>query len=159
MKQSAAVVFALALAAGEVAAIAQESNWERHLRAGNALVLQGQFADAERSFVSAVREAEKFGPNDQRVAVALASLALFYMNQGQSDKALPFATRALAIRAGKEVQPDRFQFSEESEAAGTTSTHIAMGTFVNGVALTPETVERLAAYGIQVQPGRYSRLR
>lgn len=150
-----AVLVGFALIAGEVAATAQPSTWERNLREGNDLVSHGQYAQAERSYLSAIREAEKFGPNDQRLAVSLASLALFYMSQGQTEKALPLAARALAIRATKEGAADRERFPANGEERERSTPETATGIFVNGVALTPDTVQRLALYGTQVAPGRY----
>src|SRR5688572_27618372 len=115
MKLTTAVFVGFGLVACEVAATAQQATWERNLRTGNEFVSQGQYAQAERSYLSAIREAEKFGPDDQRLALALASLAMLYMNQGQTEKALPLAGRALAIRAGKEAGADRTQLSGNVE--------------------------------------------
>jgi hypothetical protein len=155
MKLSTVIFVGFALVAGEAAAIAQQATWERNLRAGNEFVSQGQYAQAERLYLSAIREAESFGPKDQRLALALASLALLYMNQGQTEKAVPLAARALEIRAGNEAGGDRSQFPANGEPREKPETANNMAVFVNGVALTPDTLQRLAVSGTQVQPGRY----
>ena len=78
-------------------ASAQGTAWERHMAAGVKAYQQGRYADAEKSFQAAVKEAEGFEPQDPRLATSLNNLAELYRYQGQYAKAESLYKRALSI--------------------------------------------------------------
>ena len=67
------------------------------MAAGQQAVQQGNYADAERMFLVAVRKAEEFGLEDRRVAVSLSQLAQVYAGQGKYVEAEPVYLQALKI--------------------------------------------------------------
>ena len=79
-------------------AFAQESNWEKANAAGMETYLEGCYAAAERHWTAALKEAEKFGKQDPRLATSLNNLALLYRAQGKYAQAEPLYKRSLAIR-------------------------------------------------------------
>ncbi len=79
-------------------ASAQGTAWERHMAAGVKAYRQGRYADAEKPFQAAVKEAEGFEPQDPRLAMSLNNLAVLYRHQGQYAKAESLYKRALVIR-------------------------------------------------------------
>ncbi|MFQ5896988.1 MAG: tetratricopeptide repeat protein [Candidatus Methylomirabilia bacterium] len=87
------------------AACASGMSWERHMVAGVRSYHQGRHAEAERSFQAALKEAERRGPEDPRVATTLNNLAVLYKAQGQYAQAEPLYQRALAIK-GKVLGPE-----------------------------------------------------
>ena len=60
----------------------QRQTWESATEAGQQVVQQGNYAEAERILLMAVHEAEKFGLNDRRVSVHLSQLAQVYAGKG-----------------------------------------------------------------------------
>ena len=58
---------------------------------------QGRYAEAEQAHLLAVAEAEKFGPEDRRLALSLNELAALYHTTGRLREAEPLYRRALAI--------------------------------------------------------------
>ena len=79
-------------------AVAQDTAWEKYNKAGMKAYRQGQYAEAEKQWVSALKEAETFGPQDPRLATSLNNLAALYKAQGKYAEAEPLHLRALAIR-------------------------------------------------------------
>ncbi len=79
-------------------AVAQQADWERYMRAGEAAYHQGNYPEAVKQTKAALSAAEAFGPNDPRLATTLNNLALFYNTQGRYAEAEPLYKRALAIR-------------------------------------------------------------
>ena len=73
------------------------SEWEAHLAPGVKLFEQARFAEAEDFFKRARREAEKFGPQDIRLASVLGYLGAVYVSQGQYAQAEPLYKRAQGI--------------------------------------------------------------
>ncbi|MDE3051042.1 MAG: tetratricopeptide repeat protein, partial [Nitrospirota bacterium] len=73
----------------------QQQTWESAMAAGQQAVQQGNYADAERMFLMAVRKAEEFGLEDRRVAVSLSQLAAVYAGQGKYAEAEPVYLQAL----------------------------------------------------------------
>ena len=59
---------------------------------------RGQYAEVEKEFAAAIREAEKFGEQDPRLATSLNALGIPYRAQAKYAKAEPFFRRALVIR-------------------------------------------------------------
>ena len=58
---------------------------------------QGKYAEAEKQLLTALQEAENFGPEDPRLAASLNNLAALYQAQGRSAEAEKLFKRALAI--------------------------------------------------------------
>src|SRR5262245_22398837 len=76
---------------------AQESSWQKHFTEGNQLRNERRYAEAERAYSLALAEAEKFGPEDRRLALSLNELAVVHHSRGQLNEAEPLYRRALAI--------------------------------------------------------------
>lgn len=74
-----------------------QPSWDEAMMAGQHAFEQGRYADAERIFSSAVGKAEAFGPEDRRVAQALAALGQAYAAQNKHAEAEPAYLRALKI--------------------------------------------------------------
>ena len=85
-----------------------QSPWETYNEAGSNAYEQGQYADAEKAWIAALEEAEKFGPRDPRLATSLNNLAILYDAQGKYAETEPLYKRALAI-AEKTLGPDHLQ--------------------------------------------------
>ena len=79
------------------AALAQVEPWQSHMVAGVQAYHQGNYPEAEKHLVAAVKEAEGFGPQDPRLATSLNNLALLYYRQGEYIEAEPLYLRALVI--------------------------------------------------------------
>ena len=79
------VVVGLAcLAAAAVGyAFLQRGPWETQLAAGEEAYQQGNYAEAERQWGSALEEAKRFGTQDPRLATTLNYLGLVYDAQGR----------------------------------------------------------------------------
>ncbi len=75
----------------------QGGQWESYITAGQQAYQQADYAEAEKQFEAALKEAEAFGPDDVRLATSLDNLATIYRAQGKFGKAEPLAKRALAI--------------------------------------------------------------
>lgn len=76
---------------------AQQSALEMYVQSGKEAYQQGQYAEAEKLFSRALREADKFAPTDPRLAAILHKLARVYTAQGKYSEALSLQTRALKI--------------------------------------------------------------
>src|SRR5690348_9802938 len=75
----------------------QEQTWESAMAAGQQAVQQGNYAEAERIYQTAVMKAETYGREDRRVAVSLSQLAQLYAGQGKHVEAEPLYLQALKI--------------------------------------------------------------
>src|SRR5262249_49669184 len=93
---------ALLLATGSPA---QSTTWQEYREAGQKARSAGHYNDAEKAFAQALAEAEKFGPDDHRLAVALGNLGGVYWAQGKYAEAEPLFERAVAIDE-KALGPD-----------------------------------------------------
>ncbi len=71
--------------------------WEKANEAGTKALQEGRYAEAERHWTAALKEAETFGEQDTRLATSLNNLALLYGNQGEYGEAEPLYQLALAI--------------------------------------------------------------
>lgn len=76
---------------------AQDAPFEKIIRSATKAQQQGRDAEAERLYLSAVQEAEKLGPENPRLAVALNNLGMLYEHEGQLAKAEQLLNRAFAI--------------------------------------------------------------
>jgi VWFA-related protein len=72
-----------------------QNTWEEKNKAGEKLFQEGKLADANRLFLEALQEAQKFGPNDLRLAPIYNNLALvafvrssFITSEGLYEKAI-----------------------------------------------------------------------
>ena len=72
-------------------AVAQETSWEKYNGAGTEAYAQGRYAEAEKHWKAALKKAEKFGPNDSRLATSLNNLGMLYGAQSDYAKAEPTA--------------------------------------------------------------------
>src|SRR5262245_16612869 len=93
------LVIVLALASWPGVA-AQETPWEKAAKAGDQLIKQGRYPEAETSYLEALVEAEKSGVQDPRLAKSLTNLAALYRNQGKYPEALRLLQKALSIWDG-----------------------------------------------------------
>ena len=75
-----------------------DTNWETANEAGARLYQKGHCVEAEQQFRKALQEAEKFVPQDSRVAVVLNNLGSLSHNQGERSEATGYYERALSIR-------------------------------------------------------------
>ena len=77
--------------------IADEAQWEQHIRAGLAAYQRGDYEEAVGQINAALKEAEDFGEQDPRLAMTLNNLGFLYKVQGRYGEAEPLSQRALAI--------------------------------------------------------------
>ncbi len=66
---------------------AQHAAWEKLNNEGKKAFEQGHDSEAERLFLAAVKEVEKFGNQDNRLATSLGNLAVLYGDQGKYAEA------------------------------------------------------------------------
>ena len=78
-------------------ASAQEMSWQKLMADAAKASTQNDYAEAEKLFKIALKQAEQFGPNDKRLGLNLKVLANFYVRQGKWAQAEPLFGRALAI--------------------------------------------------------------
>ena len=71
--------------------------WQRSNDAGVEAYEQARYAEAEKHYLAALKEAETFGPEDPNVAQTLNNLAKLYRTQGKYTEAEPLYQRSLAI--------------------------------------------------------------
>src|SRR5881409_919498 len=97
MMRLAVALLCLALSPALVAA--QDSLWEKYMAAGAESYGKGQFAEAERMWLAARKEAESsFGLEDIRLAATLTNLAALYATTGRAGDAERMFRRALLLR-------------------------------------------------------------
>ena len=66
---------------------------------------EGRYPEAEQHLTVALKQAEKFGEQDARLATSLNNLASLYQDQGNYPQVEPLYNRALAMRE-KVLRPD-----------------------------------------------------
>ena len=71
--------------------------WMWYNAAGIEAHQEGRYAEAEQHLTVALKQAEKFGEQDARLADSLNYLASLYQDQGNYAQAEPLYRRALAI--------------------------------------------------------------
>lgn len=74
-----------------------QENWNTYIHAGQKALQGGRYAEAEKLFRDALKEAEALGLEDPRVATTLNDLAFLYDIQGKHAQAEPPYRRALEI--------------------------------------------------------------
>ncbi len=99
------LVGVLCLTLWPVAASAQETRWETLMAEAVKAYQQADYAEAEKLFLASLKEAEKFGNHDMRLAARLNNMAELYRAQGKYAQAEPLFQRALAI-AEKALRPE-----------------------------------------------------
>lgn len=88
----------LCLLLWSVTTVAQQADWERDLRDGDAAYRHGNYAEAERLYKRALATNEKtLGAEHLQVAYPLNKLAILYSAQRRFTEAEPLYKRALAI--------------------------------------------------------------
>ena len=75
----------------------EEKRWEGLIADGETAYQAGRYAEAEKLFLAALKEAEEFGEQDPRLATSLNNLAELYYARGKYTEAEPLFQRALAI--------------------------------------------------------------
>ncbi len=78
-------------------AVEAKSQWDVHIVAGSMAFEKGDYPAAEHMFRAALKEAEKFGEKDPRLAHTLNNLALACCSQGKHEEAEPLYKRAISI--------------------------------------------------------------
>ena len=78
-------------------ACTQPTNWEMSNDVGRQAYQQGDYAEAEKAWLAALKQAETFGPEDSRLAGSLNNLAGVYHDQGNYAEAEPLLKRAAVI--------------------------------------------------------------
>jgi tetratricopeptide (TPR) repeat protein len=79
-------------------AFCQESEWDKYTQAGTKAYEQGNYAQAEKMFKLSLKEAEKFGKKDARLATSLTNMGVLYNFRNQPSKAGPLFERAVAVK-------------------------------------------------------------
>lgn len=79
------------------AASAQVTRWETLTADAAKTYQKADYVEAEKLLLAALKEAEKFGEQDLRLATSLNNLATLYRAQGKNAQAEPLYARALAI--------------------------------------------------------------
>ncbi len=93
----------LAAALSLMVAVAQAhaapaGTWETLKKTGDEALQVNNYGVAERNLLAAVKEAEKFGDGDIRLATSLKDLAAYYKIRGSFAKAEPLLERELRVR-------------------------------------------------------------
>ena len=71
--------------------------WLGQTTAGMQAYREGRYIEAAQSLEAALQEAQRFGPQDSRLATSLNNLTRLYDTQGKYGQAEPLRRRALAI--------------------------------------------------------------
>ncbi len=87
---------------------------------------KADYVEAEKLLLAALKEAEKFGEQDLRLATSLNNLATLYRSQGKDAQAEPLYPRALAIRE-KTLRPEDPRCGQRSRELRYPSTQDRMG--------------------------------
>jgi tetratricopeptide (TPR) repeat protein len=77
--------------------LAEDSLWQRFIGEAKQLREEKRYAEAEKQMLLGLAEAEKFGPEDRRLAVTLNQLAALYYASLRFSEAEPVYRRALGI--------------------------------------------------------------
>ena len=74
-------------------ASAQDNLWKTNLDAGDQLLKEHRYAEAEKRFLETLKEAERRGYQDERIALSLYKLGSTYAAQGKYTEAEPLLRR------------------------------------------------------------------
>jgi hypothetical protein len=97
---SIAIALALCLFLPNRTTLAEDTVWKRCLTEAKKLRQQGRYAESKQAHLLAIAEAEKFGPEDRRLALSLNELAALYHTTGRLREAEPLYRRPWSF--GKE---------------------------------------------------------
>jgi alpha-tubulin suppressor-like RCC1 family protein len=89
---------ACVLALGTVLTAQDNAKWQTAMQQAASARQNGQLEEYEKLVTTALEEAEKFGPSNQRLLVTLDALGTYYLTKGAYISALPIYTRKLEIR-------------------------------------------------------------
>jgi len=90
-------LLSLSLCLNAAPGFGQETLWNTWRTGGLQALQEGRLADAERLLIAALEQAEKYGPEDLRVADAANDLAVVYATAGRNMEAELLFSRALMI--------------------------------------------------------------
>jgi tetratricopeptide (TPR) repeat protein len=76
----------------------QETPWDTYIDEGSKAYSEQDFAEAEKQYLAALDESEKFGPQDSRLITSLDSLASVYEAQGRWVEAEPLYQRTVTLQ-------------------------------------------------------------
>ena len=108
----------LADASSQVKELEDLPAWKRYRDEGEKAYRQDRYAEAERSFVTALQVADELGARDPRLATNLNRLVTAYRDQGQNAQAEQLLQRTLAIREKALGPEDSFIAMDLSTLAG-----------------------------------------
>jgi tetratricopeptide (TPR) repeat protein len=91
--------------------LAQATQWDELVRMGDAAFDQQQFAQSESAYSKALTEAEKFGPDDDRLADTLLGLARAYRFESKYDEAIGALNRCISLKE-KKLGPDSLDVAQ-----------------------------------------------
>lgn len=92
------LIIAVAIAGAMPSYTVAATLYDTFRRAGEEALSNNNYGTAERNFLSAIKEAEKFGEKDVRLATSLKDLAGVYKIRGQFAKSEPLLERELRVR-------------------------------------------------------------
>jgi hypothetical protein len=82
-----------------------QASWEAYHRAGEAAYSRGYYAEAERMWLAAVRQARYFGPQDPRLDISLNALAVLretrHQHASTPRRSQPTTRHSAAARQGR----------------------------------------------------------
>lgn len=84
---------------------ADDRAWNKYTESGARAFEANNFGQAEKMFQLALKEAEKFGPNDIRLATSLTNVGVIHNFRGNPGKAEPLFEHAIKIKQ-KVLGPD-----------------------------------------------------
>src|SRR5205823_14467784 len=93
-------------------AVGDEVRWTQSIDVGTKYHEEGKYSQAEKAYLSALREAERFPEQDPRLSLSLNNLGFLYYDQGRYDEAEPLYLRALNLR-------ERFLGAQHPDLAST----------------------------------------
>jgi len=95
--------------AGDKPALSQDDTaWKTEMNVAMQALKSGKFAEAEKPLQRALKEAERFGPEDPRLAISLSNLGVVYFKLEKLPQAESYLVRALPIArktSGPQNQP------------------------------------------------------
>jgi tetratricopeptide (TPR) repeat protein len=75
-----------------------DSGWKDHLNEGDNYREKGNYSEAEKAYLAAIKEAEAFAEQDPRLPMTMNNLASLYDEEGRYREAEPLYLRALNLR-------------------------------------------------------------
>lgn len=96
-KSRSVLVGALTVVLVSIQASAQGSLWQKHRASATKAHQKVRYRDGEESLEAALKEAERFEPQDLQLAADLNNMAEAYRKQGKYTVAEPLYRRSLAI--------------------------------------------------------------